>query len=112
MAAYPVTRSLPTFASGPAAGRLIGMEGATAGQVFTLSAPNMTLGREQGRDIVVLGDSTVSRTHARLGNENGQFMVYDNNSANGTFVNGVRVQMQALAPGDVVQFGSSKFRFE
>ena len=100
------------FGAQPAVGRLIGLEGATAGQVFTLAGPNMTLGREEGRDIVVLGDSTVSRTHARLGNENGQFMVYDNNSANGTFVNGVRVQMQALAPGDVVQFGSSKFRFE
>ena len=59
-----------------------------------------------------MGDTTISRTHARLGNENGQFMVYDNNSSNGTYVNGVRVQMQALAPGDVVQFGSSKFRFE
>lgn len=96
---------------GPA-GRLTGMEGATQGQVFTLSGPNMTLGREAGRDIVVNGDSTVSRTHARLGNENGVFMVYDNNSANGTFVNGVRVQMQALASGDIVQFGNSKFRFE
>ncbi len=94
------------------AGRLIGMEGATAGQVFAIASPNMTLGREVGRDIVVQGDTTVSRTHARLGNENGVFMVYDNNSANGTFVNGVRVQMQALAPGDVVQFGNSKFRFE
>jgi pSer/pThr/pTyr-binding forkhead associated (FHA) protein len=100
------------FAAPIAAGRLLGLEGAIAGQVFMLSSPNMMLGREQGRDIVVVGDSTVSRTHARLSNENGQFMVYDNNSANGTFVNGVRVQMQALAPGDVVQFGSSKFRFE
>ena len=93
-------------------GRLIGLEGATAGQVFAITSPNMTLGREMGRDIVVQGDTTVSRTHAQLGNENGVFMVYDNNSANGTFVNGVRIQMQALAPGDVVQFGNSKFRLE
>ena len=95
-----------------AAGQLVGLEGSVAGQVFGLVGTNMTLGREPGRDIVVLGDSTVSRTHARLANENGVFMVYDNNSANGTFVNGVRIQMQALAPGDVVQFGNSKFRFE
>ena len=102
----------PATSHQPPVGRLIGMDGATAGQVFVIVGPNMTLGREAGRDIVVLGDTTVSRTHARLGNENGVFMVYDNNSANGTFVNGVRVQMQALAPGDVVQFGNSKFRFE
>ncbi len=105
---YPTPNTL----SSQPAGRLIGMDGAAAGQVFMIAGPNMTLGREVGRDIVVLGDTTVSRTHARLGNENGVFMVYDNNSANGTFVNGVRVQMQALAPGDVVQFGNSKFRFE
>jgi pSer/pThr/pTyr-binding forkhead associated (FHA) protein len=40
------------------------------------------------------------------------FVVYDDNSANGTYVNGQRVSMQALASGDIVQFGSSKFRFE
>ncbi len=96
----------------PAVGRLIGLEGPMAGQVIPLSGPNLTLGREQGRDIVLAGDMTVSRTHARIANENGTFVVYDNNSANGTSVNSQRVTVQALAPGDIVQFGSSKFRFE
>ena len=100
------------FSPNALVGRLTGIEGAALGQVFALSGANMMVGREAGRDIVVNGDSTVSRTHARLSNENGVFMVYDNGSANGTFVNGVRVQMQALASGDIVQFGNSKFRFE
>ncbi len=107
---------LPNAASmtavGAAAGRLVGVEGAAIGQVFTLSGANMLLGREAGRDIVVMGDSTISRTHARLANENGVFVVYDNSSANGTFVNGSRISVQSLAPGDIVQFGASKFRFE
>lgn len=99
-------------APGTAAGRLVGVEGASIGQVFALSGANMLLGREAGRDIVVIGDSTISRTHARLANENGIFVVYDNSSANGTFVNGSRVSVQTLVPGDIVQFGASKFRFE
>jgi pSer/pThr/pTyr-binding forkhead associated (FHA) protein len=97
---------------GVARGQLVALEGVLAGQVFVLAAPVLLLGREPGRDIVVPGDSTVSRTHARLSNENGTFTVQDNNSANGTFVNGVRIQIQTLAPGDIVQFGNSKFRFE
>jgi pSer/pThr/pTyr-binding forkhead associated (FHA) protein len=97
---------------GAAVGRLVGMEGVTMGQVFVLSTPNMVIGREPGKDIVLAGDTTVSRTHARIANENGQFVVYDNGSANGTYVNGVRITAQPITPGDIVQFGASKFRFE
>ncbi len=97
---------------GAATGRLTGVEGVTLGQVFMLSGPNIVIGREPGRDIVLAGDSTVSRNHARIANENGQYIVYDNGSANGTFVNGQRITVQPINPGDIVQFGSSKFRFE
>lgn len=102
----------PLMMVGMAAGRLIGIDGPTIGQVYSLAMPNTVLGREVGRDIVLNGDATVSRTHARIANENGLFVLYDNNSANGTFVNGQRIVTQPLSPGDIVQFGSSKFRFE
>jgi pSer/pThr/pTyr-binding forkhead associated (FHA) protein len=101
-----------TTMPGAAVGRLTGAEGVTLGQVYALAGPNMVIGREPGRDIVLSGDATVSRTHARIANENGQFVVYDNGSANGTYINGVRITVQPLHPGDIVQFGSSKFRFE
>ena len=92
--------------------RLVGMEGPYTGQIFLLTAAVATVGREPDRNVVLGADSSISRNHARFSNENGVFIVYDNNSANGTFVNGMRVAMQQLAPGDTVQFGSSKFRFE
>jgi pSer/pThr/pTyr-binding forkhead associated (FHA) protein len=57
-------------------------------------------------------DSTVSRKHARVENEGGAFVVYDEGSSNGTTVNGVRVTRQQISPGDTVAFGSSMFRFE
>lgn len=96
----------------PGATHLIGVEGPYAGQVFLLTQPNMTVGREPQQDISLVADSTISRNHARLAVEGERVVVYDNGSSNGTYVNGVRVSMQMLAPGDIVQFGGSKFRYE
>ncbi len=97
----------------PALGQLVGAEGPYAGQVFALTAANSTVGRETTCDIVLSADTTISRSHARLANEGGSFVVYDNGSSNGSFVNGMRLTSPVvLAPGDIVQFGGSKFRFE
>ncbi len=94
-------------------GQLSGVEGPYSGQVFFLSTANMVVGREPGRDIVLIQDTTVSRTHAQIVQQGGSYLVFDNNSSNGTFVNGQRVASSyPLNIGDIVQFGSSKFRFE
>ena len=100
----------PSVGSGP---RLVGTSGQYAGQWFPLRQSGATtIGRETGRDILVVMDTTVSRKHAHVENEGGVFVVYDEGSSNGTMVNGIRITRQPLAPGDIVQFGSSAFRFE
>lgn len=100
----------PTAGSGP---RLVGVSGPYAGQSFSVSPSSTTsIGRQSGRDIQLPMDTTVSRTHARVENEGGEFVVYDEGSSNGTAVNGLRISRQVLAAGDIVQFGSSSFRFE
>ena len=98
----------PAPGSGP---RLVGIRGPYAGQVFQLSE-DMTVGREPDRSIQLPNDTTVSRKHARIVNEGGAFVVYDEGSSNGTAVNGVRITRQQLVSGDAVEFGSSGFRFE
>lgn len=101
------------IAAGAAPGRLVGLDGPYAGQVFTLQGVNMEVGRDLGKDIVLASDTTISRGHARLVLDNGTLTVMDLGSSNGTYVNGQRVQSPLfLVPGDVVQFGSSKFRVE
>ena len=96
-----------------AAGQLVGLDGPYAGQVFTLQGANMEVGRDVGKDIVLSSDTTISRGHARLTIENGSLVVIDLGSSNGTYVNGQRLYSpMPLVPGDVVQFGSSKFRYE
>lgn len=96
--------------SGP---RLMGVSGPYAGQAFPLlpSGPT-TVGRDPGQSMQIPMDTTVSRRHARIENEGGAFVVYDEGSSNGTAVNGMRITRQQIAPGDTVEFGSSGFRFE
>ena len=109
--AFPTAGPAGPVAGNGAAMQLIGLEGPYAGQVFPLVSANILIGRESDKDIVLSLDTTISRSHASLVHESGGIVVYDNGSSNGTFVNGMRVSGPVmLAPGDAVQFGSSKFR--
>lgn len=51
----------------------------------------------------------ISRRHAELRKEADEtYTIVDVGSSNGTFVNGIRVLRQALADGDMIQFGGGK----
>jgi pSer/pThr/pTyr-binding forkhead associated (FHA) protein len=64
-----------------------------------------TLGRATGADFIV-DAALVSRVHCRLtALPGGQLEVRDLESTNGTFVNGKRVDVAHLAPGDRLQVG-------
>jgi signal transduction histidine kinase len=74
-------------------------------QFRTLNEP-ATLGRES--DQIPLTDRTVSRHHAQIHPDNGSWVLTDLNSANGTYVNGVRVRSPLrLKHGDQVKIGST-----
>ncbi len=62
----------------------------------------------RGSAPVALSDQTVSRRHAEFRLENGHWTIRDLNSANGTYVNGVRIQQPVrLKHGDQIRLGSS-----
>src|SRR3979409_1880508 len=56
-------------------------------------------------------DGMVSRRHSQIRMEGGRFVIEDLGSANGTHLNNVRIQKQALGHADVVQCGSLTIRF-
>lgn len=59
-----------------------------------------------------ISDSTVSRRHAELTPDDGQWYIRDLQSQNGTYVNGVRIaQRMRLRPGDQVRTGATLFVF-
>jgi FHA domain-containing protein len=68
-----------------------------------------TIGRE-GCDIT-LGDPDVSRRHAEIQISNGDIVINDLGSTNGTFVNGERIdQPRSLSDGDEVRIGGVVWR--
>jgi sigma-B regulation protein RsbU (phosphoserine phosphatase) len=64
-----------------------------------------TVGRKMEKDLVI-ADPRVSRDHALIISESGQFFVEDQGSKHGTFVNGERVQRKALDRNDRLEFGA------
>jgi len=63
-----------------------------------------TVGRKVDKDLVI-ADPRVSRDHAIIASENGQFYVLDQGSKHGTFVNGERIQRKVLERNDRLEFG-------
>jgi VWFA-related protein len=79
---------------------------------FDIAKPNVVIGRTQKCD-VVLDHATVSRQHATIKLEEGQFRIYDLGSSNGTFVGENRVREPvALEDGVTVRFGKAEFVFK
>jgi ABC-type multidrug transport system ATPase subunit len=67
-----------------------------------------TIGRSPDSDIMV-ADALVSRVHATVVPTVDGLEVQDNNSSNGTFVNGERIDRVLLREGDVVTVGNADF---
>jgi len=69
-----------------------------------VGAQEVSIGRSPENGIVI-DNPAVSHFHARVFNEEGRIMLEDFGSLNGTFVNGQRVKMVTLKPGDSVAIG-------
>ena len=75
------------------------------GQAFPLGA-EITIGRDPSSTITIEGDTFVSSTHLRIYDVDGQAMVEDLGSTNGSFHNGNKlIGSRLLHPGDRVQVG-------
>ena len=73
-------------------------------RAIALDHSPFTVGRKVDKDLVI-ADPRVSRDHAIIVSENGQFSVVDQGSKHGTFVNGERVQQKVLERNDRLEFG-------
>ena len=69
-----------------------------------------TIGRSPDCGIF-LDDVTVSRKHAILVERKGAFVIEDQGSLNGTFVNRKRVESAELEDGDELQIGKYRLTF-
>ena len=88
--------------------RLNAVSGALAGQSFALGPEPLTIGRDR-TNALQLRDLAVSRQHCVIEAGEGQLVLRDLGSSQGTFVNGVHVMERLLEHGDLVTIGGSMF---
>ncbi len=101
----------PIIGSGP---RLVATAGTYSGQIFPVNG-SADIGRDATSPIPLPNDTNVSRRHATVQASGGQFAITDHGSSNGTYVNGVKIGAQTpqpLRPGDELNIGNTRFRFE
>ncbi|MEY4371588.1 MAG: hypothetical protein RL219_357 [Actinomycetota bacterium] len=95
---------------GPGAAVLVVRGGDQDGLRFPLSDRLTSLGRSVENDIS-LDDITVSRRHAVLEHTPDGYVVHDNGSLNGTYVNQRRITTGVIEHGDELQIGKFHFLF-
>ena len=86
------------------------LEGVDKGRVFRDLPIPVTIGREEGNGLR-LNDERVSRYHAKVQFEDGDVIVTDLDSTNGTRVNGTAIQIRRLRAGDQVSIGRTMLLF-
>jgi len=85
----------------------IGAEGAPE---VPIPPAGVTFGRAPDCDLPIQ-EGSVSGHHGSLRFEGGRWWLHDNNSSNGSFVNGQRIADSPLNNGDTLQFGDVQVRF-
>jgi pSer/pThr/pTyr-binding forkhead associated (FHA) protein len=86
--------------------------GPRKGERMVVRLPVVNIGRADYNDIV-LDDDSVSTVHAKLQRREGIWVLVDQESTNGTVVDGIRITEETvLAPGAIVRFGQVQTVFE
>jgi pSer/pThr/pTyr-binding forkhead associated (FHA) protein len=83
-------------------------------QEYTLDKRETVIGRAPSSDILLSKDKLTSRRHATVRFENGHYMLLDEHSANGTFVNGQQIEEaipRVLQDGDHIGIGEHELIF-
>ena len=109
----PGGRSTPSTVSPPGVETpwLVALEGPESGRRFPVTGAAFAIGRGAGSQLRLAGQF-VSRNHALIVFQNGQYILRDRNSTNGTYVSGRRVGEYILRPGDRIQIGPSVLEFQ
>src|SRR6266496_4987710 len=84
-------------------------------QDYLLEKNEIAIGRAPNSDILLSKDKLTSRRHATIRYENGNYILRDEHSANGTFVNGQQLEEmtpRTLQDGDHVGIGEHELIFQ
>jgi hypothetical protein len=87
--------------------------GFRAGRELILTKDQTTIGRGEGCDIGLYGDSAIERDHARIVVQNHRYLLVDAGTPGGTYLNDRRIdQPTPLRAGDRIRVGKAVIRFD
>jgi transcriptional regulator with GAF, ATPase, and Fis domain/pSer/pThr/pTyr-binding forkhead associated (FHA) protein len=86
------------------------LSGPTRGKIVVLGAEPCRIGRESTLELSI-SDSKASRVHVEINCKDGQYILRDLHSKNGTLVNGASVTALTLKEGDQIQVGETRMAF-
>ena len=78
---------------------------------FPMDDSGLSIGRSAVNLVQLPHDGQISRVHARIVHVDGRFYVEDNDTTNGTWVNGERVSKRRLYGGEQIRTGGAHFTF-
>lgn len=79
-------------------------------KIFTMKAEEITIGRSSSNNLI-LSDPTVSRNHAKVVFAEGEYIILDLGSKNGTQVNDIRINKITLKDNDRIRIGNTTLVF-
>jgi len=92
---------------------LVCIGGPHTGQTFNLEGDTSTIGRSSDNSVVLSGDKEISRHHTNISKRGDKFVVQDNDSLNGTFINDERVTTpRTLEHDDILVVGISALKYQ
>ncbi len=83
------------------------------GEKITIDVTPFTIGKDSSNMDFVLNNDSVSRHHATILYENGDYFIMDNNSTNGTMIEGIKLQTNEkgeIENGYIISLGSETFQ--
>jgi len=87
-------------------------KGFRAGRELILAKAVITVGRAETCDIGLFGDNSIEREHAQIEKQGSSFVLTDNGTPSGTYLNEQRIDRPTqLQAGDVIRVGRSVLRF-
>src|SRR5262249_30632565 len=91
--------------------QIVCLQGPLAGQHFAFDNSHVSFGRTSDNTIQI-ASRLASRQHASISREAMGYVLRDNDSRNGTRVNGEYTSYRVLRSGDEIAIGNEVFRFE
>jgi len=112
MPSTPRVAPAPRTAPGSVLDTFLVRNGSLKGNRLQVKVPVVNIGRAEYNDIVI-PDESVSTMHAKLQRREEIWVLSDNGSTNGTFVDGERLSGETvLSPGALIRFGETAVMFE